>query len=91
MKEIFDDYMEWNTEFEKELNERTEAEIAYDNVILDELRKGSSIKGALEAAAIKFPNELLQYDTNNINDIRDYYEYLLNHEKIKNRMQQMSN
>ncbi|MFQ5825476.1 MAG: YecA family protein [bacterium] len=91
MREVFDDYMEWNKEFEKELKERTETEIAYDNVILEELRKGKSIKRALEVAAIKFPDEALQYDSNNINDIRDHYEYLLTHEEIKNRMQQMSN
>ena len=79
MREVFDDYMERNSEFEKELQERTETEIAYDNVIWVELRKGNSIKRALEVAAIKFPDEALQYDKNNINDIRDHYEYLRDH------------
>jgi hypothetical protein len=91
MQEVFNDYLKWNLDFENELKARTEAEIAYDNVILAELRKGSSIKNALEVAALKFPDEALQYDAASIDDIQAHYEYLLNHETLKNRMQQMSN
>ena len=91
MKEVFDVYMGRNAEYEKEFGERTKAEIAYDNVILEELRKGSSIEKALDIASQKYPDEALQYNSENLDDIRDHYEYLLNHEAIKNRMQQMSN
>lgn len=34
IKELYNDYMEWNSEFEKEFEERTDSEIAYDIVIL---------------------------------------------------------
>lgn len=47
IKELYNDYMEWNSEFEKEFEERTDSEIAYDIVILEELDKGSSIEQAL--------------------------------------------
>jgi hypothetical protein len=91
MKEIFDDYIAWNTDFEKEVNERTESEIEYDNVILKELSKGNSIESALKVAGNKYPEEALQYDKENIEYIREHYEYLLNHEKIKQRIQDISN
>ena len=73
------------------LSERTESEIAYDNVILEELRKGSTIREALSIAAKKYPEEALQYDDDNIDDIHAHYDYLLNHKMIKNRIQQLSN
>ena len=91
MKDVVDGYMEWNAEFEKELNQRTESEIKYDMVILEELRRGRSIKRALNAASKKYPDEALEWNAENISSIRDHYEYLLNHEEIKGRIQQMSN
>ena len=91
MKEVFDGYMGWNAEFERELSERTDSEIEYDKVILEELRKGRSIKTALDTASKKYPAEALECNADNTADIRDHYEYLLNHEEIKGRMQQMSN
>ena len=83
---IVESYMQMNDWFEKELEERTTDENAYDNVIIQELRKGSSITKALKIAAEKYPNEALQYDDDTIGDIESHYDYLLNHEAIKNRM-----
>jgi len=42
-------------EFEETLDERTAGEIAHDNIVLSELRKGSNINEALDAAAGKIP------------------------------------
>ncbi len=83
---VIESYMQRNAWFEKELEERTAGEVAYDNVIIQELRKGSSIKKALKIAAEKYPNEALQYDDDTIGDIESHYDYLLNHEAIKNRI-----
>ena len=74
IKEVFDDYMDRNAEFEKEFNERTKTEIAYDNAILEELRKSSSIKMALDIASQEYPDEALQYNSENLDDIYDHYE-----------------
>lgn len=60
-------------------------------MILEELDKGSSIEQALEIAGKKYPEEALQYTDENIDYIYVHYDYLLNHEKIKRRMQEMSN
>lgn len=91
LKKIFKSYNKMTSEFEETLDERTAGEIAHDNIVLSELRKGSSIKEALDAVAEKYPEEALQYDDENIEDIRIHYDYLLNHEIIKNRMAQLSN
>jgi len=89
--EIIESYNQMTAGFEKELAERTADEVAYDNVIIQELRKGSSIKKALKIAAEKYPEEALQYDDETIGDIKAHYDYLLNHETIKNRAITMKN
>jgi len=83
---IIESYKQMTTGFEKELEERTVDEVAYDNIIIEELRKGSSIKKALKIAAEKYPDEALQYDDDTIGDIESHYDYLLKHEAIKNRI-----
>ncbi|MCI0693842.1 hypothetical protein L0337_17775 [candidate division KSB1 bacterium] len=88
-KDIIESYNQMTAGFEKELEERTADEVAYDNVIIQELRKGSSIKKALKIAAEKYPDEALQYDDETIGDIKAHYDYLLNHEAIKNRIKQL--
>lgn len=87
--EIIESYNQMTAGFEKELEERTADEVAYDNVIIQELRKGSSIKKALKIAAEKYPDEALQYDDETIGDIKAHYDYLFNHEAIKNRIKQL--
>ncbi len=91
LKNICKGYNQMTAEFEETLDERTASEIAHDNIVLSELRKGSNIKEALDAAAGKYPEDALQYDDDNTDDIRIHYDYLLNHEIIKNRMAQLSN
>ncbi len=72
------------------VGDRTPDEIAYDNAIIKELRKGRPIKKALKIAAGKYPDEALQWDKNTINDIAAHDEYLMNHEEIKNKMAVLS-
>jgi len=49
------------------------------------------IEKALEIAGKKYPEEALQYDAENIDEIHVQYDHLLNYEKIQNRMQEISN
>ncbi len=91
MKEIIDLYNQSSSWFEESIQERTTDEIAYDEAVIKELKKGRSIKKALKEANKKYPDEALQYDKRSINDIAAHYDYLLNHEFIKNKIQQISN
>ena len=88
--EILNHYQDRNTGFDEMLYERTKNEIAYDNLILEELRKATAIRKALEIAGKKYPDEALQYSDDNIEDIHSHYDYLLNHEIIKNRIEQIT-
>jgi len=91
MNELLEFYNKGTSEFDAMLSERTENEIAHDNIILNALRAGKPIKEALDLAAKKYPEEALQYNSENIDGIHSHYDYLLKHEDIKNRMRQKSN
>jgi hypothetical protein len=91
MKELIEFYTQFSSEFEEELQQRTPDEIAYDNSILKELKKGRSIKRALKIAAREYPDEALQYTDENLDDIQAHYEFLLNHELIKHKIAGLSN
>jgi len=91
MRDIIDFYNQISSSFEESLKERTPDEIAYDSVVIKELRKGRSIKKALRIAGKKYPNEALKYNDGNIDDIYAHYDYLLNHELIKAKIKQISN
>jgi len=64
------------------IGERTLREEKYDNEVLLWLEKTGKIRKAINKANKKFPNEALQYNEDNIADIREHYDYLLNHMKI---------
>ena len=81
--ELIDFYEKSTADFEKQLSERSFLEIKYDKIILDELDKGKDIKSALKVAAKIYPLEALDFNIENIDEIASYYDYLLNHEKIK--------
>ena len=91
VKELIDFWEQMSSDYNDSLEERTSEEIAYDNAVLKELKKGRSIKKALKMAAKKYPNEALQYNDNTINDIEAHYDYLLNHELIKDKIKRISN
>ena len=72
------------------LGERTPGEVAYDNEVVVELRKGLSIKRALKLAGEKYPNEALHLNDETIQDIKVHYEYLRNHQEIIAKMKHIS-
>ncbi len=82
MKELIDSYLKDTVEFSSMLGERTAGEVAYDNEMVIGLRRGLSIKRALELAGEKYPDDALKWDDETINDIKAHYEYLMNHEDI---------
>jgi hypothetical protein len=82
MKELIDSYLKDTVEFSSMLEERTAGEVAYDHEVVIALRRGLSIKRALEEAGEKYPDEALKWDDETVNDIKAHYEYLMNHEDI---------
>ncbi len=91
MKDLIQFYNQVSSEFEETLQDRTAAEVAFDDRVIAELNKGKSIKQALNAAAKALPDEALQWTEDNIDEIAAYYEFLVNHEEIKSRISQISN
>ena len=91
MKDLINFYQQYFARLEEELSQRTPDEAAYDNAIIKELSKGRSIKKALKIAARQYPDEALQYTDENIDDIKEHYEFLLNHELMKKKIAQMTN
>ena len=68
------------------MGERTPEEEKYDSEVLLWLEKTKKIRKAINKANKKYPNEALQYNEENIADIREHYDYLLNHMKIVRRL-----
>jgi hypothetical protein len=68
------------------IGDRNQTEIRYDNEVLRWFRKGKKIKNAIIKANKKYPDEALQLDKSNINDVANHYDYLLEHEKIMRKL-----
>ena len=64
------------------IGDRTPEEELYDNEVVMWLKKFGKIRKALNKANKKYPNEAMQYDDSNINDIASHYEYLLQRMEI---------
>jgi hypothetical protein len=64
------------------IGHRSSSEIAHDDAVLDALRQGHSIKESLAIAGAKFPDEAIEWDDDNIDDILAHYDYLGNHSDI---------
>ena len=90
VKELIDSYLKDTVGFSSMLGERTSGEVAYDNEVIIALRKGLSIKRALELAGEKCPDDALQWDDETIDDIKAHYEYLMNHEDILAKLDWLS-
>jgi hypothetical protein len=90
VKELSDAYLDSAAEFSEMLKERTPGEIAYDSEVVAGLRRGLSISKALELAGEKYPDEALQWDDHTIVDIKDHYQYLMNHEDILSKLKSLS-
>lgn len=91
LSEIIRFYIETSPEFEKNLKERSRDEASYDTVVLNQLKKGRPINEALRFAGVKYPDEALHYDSDTHEDIIAYYDYLISHELIKQRIHELSN
>ncbi len=91
MKDLIEFYHQFSSEFEEELKQRTSDEVAYDNAVIKEPKKGETMKNALDIAAQSYPDEALQYTDENIDDIQAHYEFLLNHELIKSKIARLTN
>ncbi len=90
MKDLIDSYLKDTVEFSSMLEERTADEVAYDHEVVMALRRGLSIKKALEVAGQKYPAEALKWDDETINEIKVHYEYLMNHEDILAKLDWLS-
>jgi hypothetical protein len=90
MKELIDSYLKDTVKFSSMLEERTAGEVPYDNEVIIALRRGLSIKRALEVAGEKYPDEALKWDDETINDLKGHYEYLMNHEDIMAKLDWLS-
>ena len=87
MNEFIKGYLDRSHEI---IGERTPEEVAYDNEVIKQLRKGRNIKKALKMAGQKYPSEALHCDEETIGDIAAHYEYLTEHEEIIRRLSAMA-
>ena len=84
---ILEIYLQNNREFMADLEARSEDEKKYDDVILNELRKGKNVKQALKAGEIKYPDEAWAPRNKEEHcQIEEHYNYLLEHEKIMSKL-----
>jgi len=68
------------------IGDRTKDEERYDKEVLRWLRKGKGIEKAINKANKKYPNEALEVDGSNINDVASHYDYLLEHANIMRKI-----
>ncbi len=64
------------------IGHRSLSEIAHDDAVVEALRQGHSIKESLAIAGAKFPDEAIEWNEDNINEISAHYDYLRNHSDI---------
>ena len=83
-------YKERSQWFQDILDERREGEIAYDNVVLEQVERGKTLEEALEIAGQKYPDEALNLNKKTREDIFNHYEYFINHEQLKKIEQKIS-
>ncbi len=79
MDKILKGYLDHAAEM---MGDRSRSEIAHDDAVVDALRQGHSIKEALAIAGAKFPDEAIEWNDDNIDDISAHYDYLRNHSDI---------
>ena len=76
---FIDQYLQQSQEI---IGDRSSAEKRYDNEVLRWLRKGKNIKKAIDKANKKYPEEAIEVDTTNTDDVAAHYDYLMQHEEI---------
>jgi hypothetical protein len=68
------------------IGERTPDEQKYDHEVIRWLRRGKSISKAIAKANEKYASEALQIDNDNLADLQAHYEYLAEHDAIKEKL-----
>jgi hypothetical protein len=68
------------------IGDRTKDEELYDNEVVNCLNKYGKIRKALNRANKKYPDEALEYDDSNIDDLQARYEYMVEHYEMVKRM-----
>ena len=68
------------------LGDRTDAEIEYDNTVVAFMAKGMDIKGAVDAANRKHPDEALKPDPAHWEDLAARYDYISKHKLILQKL-----
>jgi hypothetical protein len=85
---FLDQYLQRSQEI---IGDRSPAEKRYDNEVLRWLRKGKNIRKAIEKANKKYPEEALEIDDTNSDDVADHYDYIMQHQEIMNKISSSSN
>jgi hypothetical protein len=68
------------------IGERTPDEQKFDREVIRWLRRGKSITKAIAKANEKYPAEALQVDNDNLAKVQAHYEYLAEHDAIKEKL-----
>ncbi|MBN1310023.1 MAG: hypothetical protein JXB30_01300 [Anaerolineae bacterium] len=71
------------------IGDRTDAEESYDNEVVKWLRKGKSIRAAIEKANKRYPAEALKVDETMVGDVAAHYDYLMQHMDIVEKVSQI--
>jgi hypothetical protein len=79
MKDLLRTHLESTVEMRAVLAERTPGEVVFDKEVVGGLRKGLPIRKALKRSAEKHPDQALQWEDDTISDIREHYEWLMEH------------
>ena len=85
---FLDQYLQRSQEI---IGDRSSAEKRYDNEVLRWLRKGKSIKKAIDKANKKYPDEALEINASNSDEVASHYDYLAQHEEIMSKISKSSN
>jgi len=80
---LIDQYLRRSQEI---IGDRTESEEQYDNEVIKWLKKGLTIRKAINKANERYPGEALQLDETNVEDVAAHYEYLVQHMEILQKM-----
>ena len=85
---FLDQYLQRSQEI---IGDRSPTEKRYDNEVLRWLHKGKNIRKAIEKANKKYPEEALEIDDTNSDDVADHYDYIMQHQEIMNKISSSSN
>ena len=68
------------------IGSRAESEERYDNEVIKWLKKGMTIRKAINRANVRYPDEALKLDETNVEDVAAHYEYLMQHIEILQKL-----